>query len=93
MLKTLSILTAAFAVATPALANTFTHQGVTYTYAVEKGVTEKLISGSDSKGGDYSLRVKNGWVEGVVDGRPVSFSTREVIRLKSAGATTKVAER
>jgi hypothetical protein len=93
MLKTLSILTATLALATPALAETVTHRGVTYTYAVADGGTVKVITGTDSRGSDYSLRVKNGWVEGTVNGNPVSFSTRDAVRLRPTGAATEVATR
>jgi hypothetical protein len=93
MLKTLSIATAAFALVTPALAETVTHGGVTYTYAVDKSSAAQLITGTDSRGGEFSLRVKNGWVEGVVNGRSVSFSTRDVVRTKSAATATEVAAR
>lgn len=93
MLKTLSIATAAFALMTPALAETVTHEGVTYTYTVDNSSAAQLITGTDSRGGEFSLRVKNGWVEGVVNGRSVSFSTRDVVRTKPTAIATEVATR
>jgi hypothetical protein len=94
MLKTLSIALAAAAFATPALAETFVHDGTTYIYSVEQRGNLQLISGEDSESHKpFTLTVKNGWVEGVVDGRSVSFSTRDVVRLKRKNGATEVAAR
>jgi hypothetical protein len=94
MLKTISILIAAAAFATPALAETLVHDGVTYVYAVEQRGNVKIIKGEDATTRrPFTLRVRSGWVEGVVDGSPVSFSTRDVVRLKRAVVSTEVAAR
>jgi redox-regulated HSP33 family molecular chaperone len=94
MLKTLSILIAATLVATPALAETLVHDGKTYTYTVEQRGKVQLITGEETTDRRaFTLKVRNGWVEGVVDGNPVSFSTRDVIRLKPKATATEVAAR
>jgi hypothetical protein len=93
MLKTLSILIAAASITTPALAETFVHKGTTYTYSVEQHGAVRLISGQDSDKRRFTLRVSKNWVDGTVDGNPVSFSTRDVIRLKPEVTVTQVAAR
>jgi hypothetical protein len=94
MLKTLSILIAATAIATPAFAETFVHEGTTYSYSVEERGAVKLITGEDiTSHKPFTLTVKNGWVYGYVDGNPVSFSTRDVIRVKGQPTSTEVAAR
>lgn len=93
MLKTLSILIAAAAITTPALAETMVHKGKTYTYSVEQRGNLRLISGEDSEHRPFSLRVSNRWVDGTVDGSPVSFSTRDVMRQKLQVTLTEVAAR
>jgi hypothetical protein len=94
MLKTISILTAALATSTPALAETFVHNGTTYVYAIQQRGNVKTIKGQDATmRRPFTLHVRNGWVEGVVDGNPVSFSTRDVVRLKTQSISTEVAAR
>jgi hypothetical protein len=93
MLKTISIAIAAAAMITPALAETLVHNGKTYTYSVEQRGNIRLISGEDSDHRAFKLRVSNRWVDGTVDGSPVSFSTRDVIRLKPEVTVTEVAAR
>jgi hypothetical protein len=94
MLKTLSILIAAATLTTPALAETLVHEGVTYVYSVEQRGNAKIITGEDaSTHRPFTLRVRNGWVEGMVGGSPVSFSTHDVVRVKAAAISTEVAAR
>jgi hypothetical protein len=93
MLKTISIAIAAAAMFTPALAETLVHEGKTYTYTVEQRGNLRLISGEDSDHRPFTLRVSKNWVNGTVDGSPVSFATRDVIRLKPEVTVTEVAAR
>ncbi len=93
MLKTISILIAAAAIVTPALADTLVHKGKTYTYSVEKRGNVRVISGEDSDHRVFNLHVSRNWVDGTVDGRLVSFSTRDVVHLKPEVTVTEVATR
>jgi hypothetical protein len=98
MLKTLSILIAApvalAAISPPALAETFTHKGTTYVYSVEQRGNLQIIKGLDTKTKrPFTLRVSNNWVDGEVDGSPVSFSKRDVVRLTPTVSTTEIAAR
>jgi hypothetical protein len=98
MLKTLSILIAApialAATAAPALAETLTHDGITYVYSVEQRGKMRIITGEDTTHHrHFTLRASPTWVDGTVDGSPVSFSTRDVIRLKPEVTVTEVAAR
>ncbi|NIJ66314.1 hypothetical protein FHR20_003287 [Sphingomonas leidyi] len=51
----------------------FTHEGVTYTYSITTKDKAQVLAGRTSKGGEFRLNVKNGWVEGYVNGTRVSF--------------------
>lgn len=94
MLKTLALTLAIASVATPALAETFEHAGTTYEYAVEQQGKSRVITGKDLKQGrPFRLIVRNGWVNGTVDGAPVSFSTRDLIRVRPTVTTTEIAAR
>ncbi len=94
MLKTISILIAVTAVATPALADTFVHDGTTYVYSIEQRGDIQILTGVDSKTRrPFTLRVSRNWVDGNVDGSPVSFSKRDVIRSKPSVLTTEIAAR
>jgi hypothetical protein len=98
MLKTLSILIAVpvalAAVTAPAFAETVTHNGVTYVYSVEQRGNVRLITGEDTTNHRrFSLRASRNWVDGTVDGSPVSFSTRDLVRLKPEVSVTEVAAR
>jgi hypothetical protein len=85
---------ATIAGATPALAETMTHNGVTYVYSVETSGNTKIIKGEDvTNRRAFTLRVNNGWVEGDIDGRSVSFSKRDVVRLKANQVAQEVAAR
>lgn len=91
MTKTLIAFAALAAASQPALAETFTRDGTTYTYVSEQRGKSTYISGRvvDTKA-PFNLRVSGTRVTGDVDGVPVSFSTRELV---SAEAPTKVASR
>lgn len=94
MLKTLSILIAASALASPALAETFVHDGVTYVYSVEQRGAVKIITGEDANTRKpFKLVVRNGRVQGTVGNMPVSFSTRDVVRVNPRAISTEVASR
>jgi hypothetical protein len=94
MLKSISILIAATAIATPAIAETFVHDGKTYVYSVEDRGTLKILKGEVAESRKpFTLRVSRNWVDGDVDGSPVSFSKRSVIRLKPTVTTTEIAAR
>lgn len=51
----------------------FTHEGVTYTYSITTKDKVQVLAGRTSKGGEFRLNVKNGWVEGYVNDTRVSF--------------------
>ena len=94
MLKTLSILICASAIATPALAETFVHEGTTYIYSVEQKRGAQVIKGVDATTNrPFEFRVRKGWVSGTVNGYPVSFSQRSVIRIKSPKTVVEIAAR
>lgn len=94
MLKSISILIAAAAASTPAIAETVVHNGVTYVYTVEQRGDIQILKGEDTKTRKpFTLRVSRNWVDGDVNGSPVSFSKRDVIRLKPRVATTEIAVR
>ena len=83
------------AVATPSLAESFSHAGTTYTYAVAERGGTRIITGTDDRGTTYLLRVRGTRVEGEVDGRVVTFSTRNLkpIVARSDDADARVASR
>jgi hypothetical protein len=94
MLKTLSIMIAASALTTPALAETFVHDGSTYVYSVVERGNVKILKGEVAESRKaFTLRVSRNWVDGEVDGSPVSFSKREVVRLKPVMTPTEIAAR
>jgi hypothetical protein len=94
MMKTISILIAAAVTTTPALAETFVHEGSTYVYTVEERGNLKILKGEVAESRKpFILRVSRNWVDGEVDGSPVSFSKRDVIRLKPTVTTTEMAAR
>ena len=94
MLKTISILIAAAAITTPALAETFVHEGVTYVYSIEQRGNMQILTGENSKTRQpFTLRVSRNWVDGEVGGSPVSFSKRDVIRLKPTVSASEIAAR
>jgi hypothetical protein len=94
MMKTLSIMIAASALTTPALAETFVHDGSTYVYSVVERGNVKILKGEVAESRKaFTLRVSRNWVDGEVDGSPVSFSKREVVRLKPVMTPTEIAAR
>jgi hypothetical protein len=94
MLKTLALTLAIATVATPALAETFEHAGTTYEFSVAQKGKSRVITGKDLKyGRPFELTVRNGWVDGNVDGSPVSFSTRDLIRVRPTVTTSEIAAR
>jgi hypothetical protein len=93
MLKRLSVLIAVASITTPAFAETFVHKGITYTYSVEQRGQIRLISGQDSENRRFTLRVSKKWVDGTVNGNAVSFSTRDVVRIKPEVTVTEIAAR
>ncbi|MEP6786016.1 MAG: hypothetical protein ABI898_09790 [Sphingomonadales bacterium] len=95
MIKTFIAFTVLAAAAQPALAETFTRDGTTYSYTVAQRGTTSVISGRNMDTREpFILRVSgtrvSGTVSGTVSGRPVSFSTREVVTSK---ASTEIAAR
>jgi len=68
------------ALATPAFAadepveRSFTRNGQTYTYTTRKEGDLTILEGRNVTAGEpFRLTVRNGWVEGKYDGKPVSF--------------------
>jgi hypothetical protein len=94
MLKSISILIAAAVNTAPALAETFVHDGSTYVYTVEQRGNFQILKGEVTESHKpFTLRVSRTWVDGEVDGSPVSFSKRAVVRLKPTVTTTEIAAR
>ena len=94
MLKTLSILLAASTVTTHALDETFIHDGSTYVYSVEERGDLRILKGEVVESRKpFTLRVSRNWVDGEVDGSPVSFSKRDVVRLKPTVTIAEIAAR
>lgn len=94
MLKTFSMLIAVSTIATPAFAETFVHNGSTYVYSVEERGNIRILKGEVAESRKpFTLRVSRNWVDGEVDGSPVSFSKREVVRLKPTVTIAEIAAR
>lgn len=92
MLKSFTILLAAVAATSPALAETFTYQGKTYAYTIEQRGHVRILTGADvTSDVPFVLNVSRNWVEGTVDGQPVSFSTHSVKPLTRNVTVTEVA--
>lgn len=88
MLKSILTLAAATMLAVPALAETFTHEGVTYVYTVTNHDGYRIIKGEDvTNRRPFELKVSRRWVDGHVDNSPVSFSQRDVISIKADPVT------
>lgn len=63
-------------VAMPALAGSFTRDGVSYKYEVKQSGSYQVISGRNlSTGEAFKLRVRGSRVAGVYNGHEVSFAT------------------
>lgn len=54
--------------------NSFTYEGVTYTYSTTVEDGAKIIEGKGDSGAKFRMRVKNGWVDGYFDLTRVSFA-------------------
>lgn len=70
-------------IAAPALAaetQTMTRDGITYVYSVQETPKATLIKGYEQGGRPFSLRIANGRVSGLSDGRNVSFPLSSVVR-------------
>ena len=94
MLKKLSIIICASAIVTPVLAETFVHEGTTYIYSIGQHRGARVIKGVDATTNrPFEFRVRKGWVEGTVNGNPVSFSQRNVIRINSPKTDVETAAR
>jgi hypothetical protein len=65
----------------------FTHEGVTYTYTVTNKDGLQILEGRADDGAKFRLAVKNGWVDGYVNGARVSFAAPK------DKAPTRVAQR
>jgi len=73
--------------ATPAMADSFTRDGVTYDYNVKTVGEATLISGTIvNNGQSFRLRVRDGRVTGQVGVWPVSFKADSAV-LAAAGGT------
>ncbi len=94
MTKTFIALAALATFSQPALAETFTRDGSTYTYTVEHRGKTMLISGQvEDTREPFRFRVTGERVTGSVNGRWVSFSTRDVVRSKPAAQASVIAAR
>jgi hypothetical protein len=70
------------------------HAGIDYEYTVtEKGATRVIVGYDKTNRRAFTLRVARGWVEGHVDGQPVSFRVRDVKPLTGVATVTQVAVR
>lgn len=66
-------------------ARTFEHDGVRYSYTTTTMGDTRILRGVVEKSGKpFHLEVVNGRVRGTVDGRPVSFTLRDVKPLKDS---------
>ena len=71
---------------------TFTYEGVTYSYTVtEQNDSRRVIEGRATPGSTFRLVVSNGRVFGNANGMPVSFRVKDTIALNDS--LTKVASR
>jgi hypothetical protein len=75
--------------ATAAPTESFTHEGVTYAYSVRDKGKMRIIEGFDQTNRrSFRFRVSDRWVDGTVDGNPVSFPLSEVKPVTALRATT-----
>ncbi len=93
MFETVSTLILSMTLVAPAFAESFVHDGTTYNFSVERRGEVRLITGEDSKHRRFVLRASATWVDGTVDGQPVSFSTLDVVRAEPKVTVTEVAAR
>ena len=81
----------AAAIAAPAPARTFVHDGQTYTYSVEHKPNSRVIRRTVGKTSEpFVLYVTEKKVTGTVNGSPVSFARS---RVKSLATETQIASR
>lgn len=78
--------------AAPAMAESFTRDGVTYDYNVKTVGQSTLISGTIVNSGQaFRLRLRDGRVTGQVGVWPVSFKADAAVTANAAGGTTLAA--
>lgn len=93
MKKIFAVALLASIAATPAMAETFTRDGVTYTYTTKTLGDATIISGNIvSSGESFRLKVKGGRVVGQIGSRPVSFRTAETEVASASGSTVFAAK-
>ena len=79
--------------AAPAMAESFSRDGVTYTYTVKSAGEYQVISGKElATGRDFRLRVKGDKVSGRFGDRTVSFLTTSNELSQSGGSTVFAAK-
>lgn len=80
MSRMLIAATAALFLSAPVMAetkNSFSQDGVIYTYSVQDYPKARVITGYSSISSNYRLVVRNGRVSGHVNGNRVSFSVKD----------------
>jgi hypothetical protein len=90
MTKAYTTLAALALALVPSLANaeeaapvSFTYDGQVYTYTIEQAGGKRVLRGVVGRAGErFVLNVGKHWVDGTVDGRPISFSLKSVKRIK-----------
>ena len=76
----------------PAMARSFTQDGVTYDYTVKQGADATLVTGTIvNSGKDFRLRIKGDRVSGFVGASAVSFKTSSVVTTASVDRATVLA--
>ncbi len=96
--KTIAAITTAFipviAHAETSEPHSFAYRGETYTYTTEQVGDKKVLRGQviDTRA-PFELRVGDKWVEGTVNGNPVSFPLKSVQRLRGIVTVERVAVR
>lgn len=79
-------------VSAPAMAASFTQDGITYDYSVKEADGATLISGTIvNSGKDFRLKVKGGKVSGFVGTSAVNFKTTSVVTTASVDRATVLA--
>lgn len=79
--------------AAPAMAETFTRDGLTYDYTIKAAGDATVISGKIVDNGEsFRLTVKGGRVDGQVGSRPVSFRTDSLQSASATGGTVFAAK-
>lgn len=92
MTKILGFALLASIVSAPAMATSFTQDGVTYDYSVATSDGATLITGTIvNSGKDFRLKVKGDKVSGFVGASAVSFKTTSVVTTASVDRVTVLA--